>query len=170
MKNNFRSFILIFFTSIFLFSCSQKNNNIDLDLSNLPKPKSIKSNFNDQLEEALGNEDNQLFIKQLIPFEDRKKLLSKYKFGKKDPFSAGETQLNQFSSNFKLKGFLNTKMENFVFVSYQGNEGAISEDSVGGLNTNLLPNGAKVKTIDPKNRQLKISFNNEDFTFELKSI
>ena len=58
-------------------------------------------------------------------------------------------------------------MKKYVFVSYLGIEGTISEDSVGGLNTNLLPNGAIVKTIDSKKRQLKINFNNEDFIFEL---
>jgi hypothetical protein len=47
-----------------------------------------------------------------------------------------------------------------------GNEGRISEDSIGGLNTNLLPNGAKVININTKERVLKISFDNEDFIFE----
>ena len=58
-------------------------------------------------------------------------------------------------------------MKKYVFVSYLGIEGTISEDSVGGLNTNLLPNGAKVITIDSKQNQLKISLDNEDFIFEL---
>ena len=86
--------------------------------------------------------------------------------GKKIHFQKGETKVNQFSSDFKLKGFLNTKIEKYVFVSYLGNEGTISEDSIGGLNTNLLPNGAKVINIDPKKMQLKISFDNEDYIFE----
>ena len=167
MYINVRGLLLLTSTSILLFGCSQKNNSIDLDLSNLPKPKSIKLNVDDQLKEDLENKDNQLFIEELIPFETKEKLLSKYKFGKKDPFSASETKENQFSSEFKLKGFLNTKMEIYVFVSYQGNEGTISGNSIGGLNTNLLPNGAIVKNIDSKKRQLKINFNNEDFIFEL---
>ena len=32
-------FVVLFFSSILLFGCSQKNNIIDFDLSNLPKPK-----------------------------------------------------------------------------------------------------------------------------------
>ena len=36
-----KKFILLFFTSIFLFSCS-KNNIIDFDISDLPKRKNIK--------------------------------------------------------------------------------------------------------------------------------
>ena len=108
-----------------------------------------------------------MFISELVPFEAREKLLSKFKFGKKDPFSEGETKVNQFSLDFKLTGFLNTEIEKYVFVSYLGNEGTISEDAIGGLNTNLLPDGAKVITIDYEEMQLKISFDNEDFIFEM---
>ena len=41
------------------------------------------------------------------------------------------------------------------------------EGSIGGVNTNLLPNGAKVLKIDPKNNQLIINFENEKFIFEM---
>ena len=161
---NIKGFIFVFLTSILLFGCSQKNNNIDLDLSNLPKPKKIKD---DLLKKDSSIEDNQSFIKDLDVFQSKENLLSEFKFGKKDPFSKDETKINQFSSDFKLTGFLNTKKYNYVFVSYQGNEGAISEDSIGGSNTNLLPNGAKVINVDSKNKKLKINFDNEVYTFEL---
>jgi len=46
------------------------------DLSDLPKPKKIK--INDQLEKDTETEDNQLFISELVPFEAREKLLSKF--------------------------------------------------------------------------------------------
>ena len=65
-----------------------------------------------------------------------------------------------------MTGFLNTKIEKYVFVTYLGNEGVVSENSVGGLNTNLLPKGAKVIKIDSKKRQLKINLDDEDFIFE----
>ena len=165
MYINFKSFIFIFFTSTLLFSCSQKNNNVDLDLSNLPKPKITNKDV--QLEKNIDNEDNKVFIRDLVPFEAKDKILSKFKIGKKDPFSAVEAQQNQFTSDFKLKGFLNTEIEKFVFVIYQGNEGSISEGSIGGLNTEFLPDGAKVIDINTKSRQLKISFDNEEYIFEL---
>ena len=76
-------------------------------------------------------------------------------------------KVSPFSSNFELTGFLNTEKRKFVFVNYLGNEGIISEDSIGGLNTEFLPDGAKVITIDLKRKQLKINLENEDFTFEL---
>ena len=92
--------------------------------------------------------------------------LSKFKVGKKDPFSENETKINQFSSDFKLTGFLNTEEETYAFVKYLGNERIISKDSVGGLNTEFLPEGAKVINIDSKEKQLKISFDDEDYIFE----
>jgi len=158
---NIKGFIFVFLTSILLFGCSQKNNDIDLDLSNLPKPKKIKDDF---LKKDSSIEDNQSFIKDLEVFQSKDNLLSEFKFGKKDPFSKDETKFNQFSSDFKLTGFLNTKKDNYVFVS---NKGAISENSIGGSNTNLLPNGAKVINIDSKNKKLKINFDNEVYIFEL---
>ena len=161
-----KKFILILPISIFLISCSQ-NKIIDFDISDLPKPKNIKSS-EDGTEKSIKSE-NEEFLKDLDIFKSKDNLLSKFKIGKKDPFSMSETIVNQFSSDFKLTGFLNTKKDNYVFVSYQGKTGTISEDSIGGSNTNLLPNGAKVIKIDSKKSQLKINFNNENYIFEFKS-
>ena len=149
---------------IFLVSCSTKNNIIDFDISDLPKPKVIKSTK--KATNFVVEPENKAFIEDLDIFLSKDNVLSKFKIGKKDPFSIGEITDNQFSSDFELKGFLNTDNENFVVVSYLGNEGSISEDSVGGLNTNLLPNGAKVIKIDPKKRLLNITFDKKDFIFE----
>ena len=55
----------------------------------------------------------------------------------------------------------------FVFVKYLGIEGKISEKSIGGVNTNLLPQGAKVKNIDTKNLKLTIDYENKNYMFEL---
>ena len=148
----------MFLSSLLLFSCSKK---YDLDLSNLPKPKKAVKKDTEK-----KNSIESKYLKDLVPLNSSEQLLSKFRFGKKDPFSEGETQVNQFSSDFKLTGYLNTNIEKYVFVRYLGNEGSISEDSIGGLNTNLLPNGAKVINIDTRKKQLKISFDNEDFIFD----
>ena len=47
-------------------------------------------------------------------------------------------------------------------MRYLNNKGTITEASIGGVNTNLLPNGAKVISIDPKNMKLIINFDNEN--------
>ena len=74
--------------------------------------------------------------------------------------------IKDFPIAYETYGSLNTKKDNYVFVSYQGNKGTISENSIGGSNTNLLPNGAKVIEIDSKKSHLKINFDNEDYIFE----
>ena len=166
MKNHITiKIILTFFISSLLFSCSKKNNNIDFDFATLRKSK--KDKVIDQENNNKINLENSIHIKDLVPLKDKEEVLSKVKFGKKDPFSEGEFNLNKLNSDFKLTGFLNTENEKYVFVSYLDNEGTITEDSIGGVNTNLLPKGANVISIDSKNMKLIINFENENFIFEL---
>ena len=166
MKNHITiKIILTFFISSLLFSCSKKNNNIDFDFTTLKKSK--KDKVIDQENNNKINLENNIHIKDLVPLKDKQQVLSKVKFGKKDPFSKVEIKSNKLNSDFKLTGFLNTEIKKYVFVSYLDNEGTITEESIGGLNTNLLPNGAKVISIDPKNMKLIINFDNENFIFEM---
>ena len=165
MKNNIRLKLLSStFALSLLFSCASKDSNIDFDFTTLKKTKKIELN-NKDLNEI--NHEKNILIKDLVPLKNKQEILSKIKFGKKDPFSEGEIQSNKILKDLKLTGFLNTQNNNYVFVSYLDNEGTITEDSIGGVNTTLLPNGAKVINIDPKNMQLTISFDNENFIFEM---
>tara|TARA_B100001989_G_C24532511_1_gene462440 strand:+ start:1148 stop:1648 length:501 start_codon:yes stop_codon:yes gene_type:complete len=166
MKNNITTKIFFtFFVSLFILGCSKTDNNTDFDFSTLRKSK-IKSNINKENKKG-GQPDQEFFIKELVPYKNNKEILSITKFGKKDPFSKGGPEFNKFKSNFKLKGFLNTDNNRFVFVNYLDKKGTITEDSIGGINSNLLPIGAKVIKIDPKNKTLTINFENEILTFEL---
>ena len=168
MKNHITlKIILAFFLSSLLFSCSKKNNNIDFDFSTLKKPKKNKVLDKENKNENRITLDNKIYIKDLVPLKNKEEVLSKTKFGKKDPFSEGESQSNKLNSNLKLTGFLNTEINQYVFVSYIDNEGTITEGSIGGVNTDLLPKGAKVIKIDPKNMKLIINFENEIFIFEM---
>ena len=168
MKNHITiKIILTFFISSLLFNCSKKNNNIDFDFSTLKKPKKNKVLDKENKNENKIILDKKIYIKDLVPLKDKQQVLSKVKFGKKDPFSKVEIKSNKLNSDFKLTGFLNTEINEYVFVSYLDNEGTITEDSIGGVNTNLLPNGAKVIKIDPKNMKLIINFENENFIFEM---
>ena len=168
MKNNIKLKVLLFFlASTLLFSCSSKNNNIDFDFTTLKKSKKNKIIDIENKNKNKIDLENNIHIKDLVALKDKQEILSKIKFGKKDPFSEGERQSNKLNSDFKLKGFLNTEINKYVFVSYLDNEGTISEVSIGGINTNLLPDGAKVIKIDPKNMKLIINFENENFIFEI---
>ena len=166
MKNHIIiKIILYFFVPLLLFSCSKKNNNIDFDFTTLKKIK--KDKIIDKENKNKINLDNKIYIKDLVPLKNKQEVLSKTKFGKKDPFSEGESQSNKLNSNLKLTGFLNTDINKYVFVSYIDNVGTITEGSIGGVNTDLLPNGAKVIKIDSKNMKLIINFENENFIFEM---
>ena len=166
MKNNITTKVIFtFFVSFFISSCSKTNNNTDFDFSTLRKSK-IKSNIDNENKKG-DQPDKDFFIKELVPYKNNKEILSITKLGKKDPFSKEGPEFNKLKSNFKLKGFLNTKNNSFVFVKYLDKEGTITEDSIGGINTNLLPIGAKVIKIDPKSKTTTINFENEILTFEL---
>ena len=115
----------------------------------------------------VNSNENSNYIEDLVPFKDKQEILSTIKFGKKDPFSEGEIQSSKLNSDLKLTGFLDTETKKYVFVSYLDDEGTITESSIGGINTNLLPDGAKVITIDTKNMKLIINFKNEDYIFEM---
>jgi len=165
MKNNkFNYYLLVIFPLLLLISCSQKINT-DFDLSNLPKPKKVNTTKNDNKQSK--NLIDKSYISNLKPLKDREKILSKFKYGKKDPFSESDIQLNNIYADLKITGFLNAQSKKYVFVNYLGNEGAVSEKSIGGVNSNLLPEGAKVINIDNKKLELTINYKNENFVFEL---
>jgi len=165
MRNFTKKILLISFSSTLLIGCSQPNNNMDFDLSNLPKPKITNVDSKDKKD--IFNPKDKSFISDLIPLKKKDEILSKFEFGKEDPFSERGVIENNFFSDLKLTGFLNSQSKKYVFVTYQNKQGTITENSIGGLNTNLLPNGAKVLNIDPFGKKLIINFENRDYIFEL---
>ena len=138
---------------------------IGLDFSKLNRPKKISTI--DKLKKVYDDFENNSYVQDLIPLKNKQEILSNTKFGKKDPFSKGDFKANKLYLDLKLTGFLNTEIKKYAIVIYLDKQGTLEEESVGGLNTNLLPNGAKVINIDSKNNKLIISFQNEKFIFEL---
>ena len=124
-------------------------NKIDFDPSQLPKPRILNQSDEKDINSIQIQDKN--LISDLVPLKDKEQILAKYKFCKEDPFSEEEIQLNKLYSDFKLTGFLTTNNKKYAFVYYLDNEGTIKEDSIGGRNTDLLPDGAKVINIDSKN-------------------
>ena len=167
MKNNITTkVIFIFFVSLLITSCSKTNNNKDFDFSTLKKSKKVNEKIENK---SQNNQIDKSFIKDLVTFETREKIQSKIKYGKKNPFSRSEIELNELNSNLELTGIVNSKVDKFALVSYLDNEGTITQESIGGLNTNLLPEGAKVINIDTQKMQLIIDYKNETFIFELQN-
>ena len=173
MKNHIKiKHILAIFASTLLISCAKINkNNLDIDFSNLKRPNkvNVKNNENILKNNSNNSLDNKSFVKDLIPLETREKIQSKIKYGKKNPFSESEFKLNKLNSSLELTGILNTKINKYALVSYLDKEGTITEDSIGGKNTNLLPKGAKVINIDPIKMQLIVNYENENFIFKLQN-
>ena len=157
--------ITLLFIPLLGSSCKKKADNFDIDLSNFQPKNNVEkiSTLNNPVPES---KENKIIENKLKKYKQKSEVLSSVTFGKKDPFSEG-SQVNKLNLNLKLTGFLNTNNNKYAFVRYLNNKGTITEASIGGVNTNLLPNGAKVINIDPKNMKLTIKFENEDFVFEL---
>ena len=159
-------------TILFIFlisSCKGKKDNFDIDLSNfkIPNKNEVAGSNLDISDTSIKT--NKIIKNNLVNYQNKSEILSSIELGKIDPFSEVSTKdkVNNLNTNFKLTGFLNTKENKYVFVNYLGQIGAITEESVGGKNTNLLPNGAKVLNIDPKKLKLIINFEDKNYILEL---
>lgn len=167
-----RFFYLNLWTFIFigtiLSSCKSKSENFEIDLSNYKVPKkSIVKKINQEQSDS-SEKKSELIKNKLINFRKKSEVLSEVDIGKIDPFSEESNEINKFTSIFQLTGFLNTDHRKYAFVSFLNEKGTISEDSIGGVNTKLLPNGAKVISINTKTMKLSINFENKDYIFELQ--
>ena len=165
IEKSIRIKFFILFSFALILGCSSKNNNIDFDLSNLPKPKN--NNLDSKEKKEVIKPQDKSFISDLTPLKEKEEILSKFEFGKEDPFSERGVIEDKIFSDLKLTGFLNSQSKKYVFVIYQNKPGTITENSIGGINTNLLPNGAKVLNIDSSAKKLIINFENKDYLFEL---
>ena len=165
--------IATFLIGIVLASCQNKQDNFDFSNFKIPDKTTIKTpnksttKISKQENSNLPNLKNKTIQNKLITYKKKSDILSTVKIGKKDPFSKGEIQVNKLNSDFKLTGFLYTKIKKYALVNYQENKGNITEGLIGGENTNLLPRGAKVISIDPKNKILIINFEKKRYIFKL---
>ena len=167
LKTIYLKIIATIFIGTFLSSCNSKKENFDIDLTNYKVPAKNKVEISNENEDISSSSENQFIENKLLTYKKRSDVLNSTKYGKKDPFSRGETPLNKIILDFKLTGFLNTEINKFAFVIYKDKEGTITEESIGGVNTKLLPDGAKVLKLDTKNMKLIINFNDENFIFEM---
>ena len=158
MKKNLNiiTFILIFLVT----SCGGKNND-DFDFSSFKKPDNKI-----QLEEKklLEIEEQKPVKYKLKALKEREEILSSIRFGKIDPFSSSEGSIT--FSKIKLKGFISIKNINFAVVNYLEKDGIINIESVGGINTFLLPEGVLITEINPEEEYIKMSHRDEIFVLK----
>ncbi len=157
--------LVLTLTPLLLVSCSSADNN-DFDTSNLKIPQKNTLKISEQDNSNYSQTITANLEEKFLPYKEKSEVINSVKIGKKDPF-AKEAEVRKLSSILKVTGFADTGIDKYVFVSYQKNNGTITEGSVGGVSTNLLPNGAKVIDIDTQNMQLTINFEKKDYILKL---
>ena len=126
-----------------LSSCGgNKNENFEIDISSIKKPlKELNTKETNKSKEEILSINY-----ELKPLKKKGDILTGVKFGRKDPFALSSASSITLSK-LKLKGFITISGENYAIVSYLDNEGPVSIESIGGVNTNLLPEGALINEI-----------------------
>ena len=162
MKKNLN--YIFTFTFIFLISSCGGNNNEDFDFSSFKIP--VKESKTE--EKSSETEQTKSIKYKLKALKEREEILSSTKFGKKDPFSLSSDSSGELS-RVKLKGFITISDKNYAIIRYLDNEGPLLVESIGGVNTNLLPKGAVINEIRPNEGYVKITNNSEIFTLDLKN-
>ena len=156
--------ILIFISiSVAMSSCSKKETTDNFDFSNFKPPNRkaeiIKDNSEVIQEIKVKNE--------LLPLKKRNEVSSSIKYGKEDPFASETNSKKNSLSNLILKGFITTSEENYALINYLGEEGTITENSRGGVNTKYLPNGAKVKNFNLNDSEITILLGDKELTISI---
>ena len=157
---------LISFTLI-ISSCSGNKDQDNFDLSQLKiKPKTLNNN-----NLIIKKTNSKSKIKSnLISLDQKDKIFKSIKYGKKDPFTYSNNTENNFISNLTLKGLISTSNEKYALINYLGQEGTINMDSIGGVNTEFLPNGAKVKSFNFSESEITILFEDKEFIISINEI
>ena len=146
------------FSTILIVGCgSQKNEEIDISSLQLIPKKEKKI--------TLPKEEKIIapVINDLRPLLNKDQLSNTINLGKENPFRSLDKENNETLKNLNLTGFLSANNKKYALVNYFDKSGYLTSDSLGGINTNLLPDGAKVKKIDFKNNSLVLIVDNESY-------
>ena len=146
-----------------LVSCaSEKTEEIDISALQLI-PKKEKKLIPKVEEKVLLPVKN-----NLKPLLNKDQLTKKINIGKDNPFSSLGKEKNLTLKDIKLTGFLYFNNTNYALVNYMGKIGSIKNGDIGGINTDLLPDGTKIKDINFKNQKIVVVFNSESYEIFLE--
>ncbi len=167
MNHIIKKGILVLIITFSVSGCGREKDNFDIDISKLNLPKKvIKSQPNDSEVKS----DKESIIYKLKALKSKDEVINNINYGKQDPFSKDNIGSKITNFNFQLNGFISVKEKNYAFVNYNGKNGIININSVGGVNTKMLPKNAFVKDINPSQEIISLSIEGEIYTIELKNI
>ncbi len=156
--------LLIFISiSVAISSCSKKETTDNFDFSNFKPPNRKAEIVNDNSEVIKEIK----VTNELLPFKKRNEISSSIRYGKDDPFAIANDSNKNSLSNLILKGFITYSKENYALINYLGEEGTITENSIGGLNTKYLPNGAKVKNFNSFDSEITILLGDKELIISI---
>ena len=69
--------------------------------------------------------------------------------------------------NIELKGFISLENKDFALVKYKKQRGIININSVGGVNTTILPMNTFVSDINPSQEKINLSIEGQIYTIKL---
>lgn len=164
MTNIFKKLLLVIFITSLISSCSKKEENFEIDISKLNLPK--KSISNEVIDIKDESEQDEILYK-LKTLKDKKEVMDNIKYGKNDPFATTENDSRKLIADFKIDGFISINEKNYALVSYQEKKGVININSVGGSNTNLIPDKSFIKEINPQKEEITISFLDEIYNIRI---
>ena len=157
-KNIFDRFCLIkllFFP--LLISCSSNQNNV-IEIISPPRfPKDLAS-----IPEQTENPE----LISLISVAEKIKDVS---IGRKDPFLPPDVEGDKLfvPSEFEYHGQISSSGIVNAFVSYKDRSGVIKLGDIGGENTDLLPNGWKILSLDTDTKVLTLGFEDRSVNVDL---
>ena len=162
-KSLLKKFLIISYVTLLISSCGKKETKDNFDFSNFKPPirKSEIVKDNNQATKDIKIDN------KLLPFKKRKEISSSINYGKEDPFALSSNSNNNSLSNLILKGFITTTDENFALIKYFGEEGTITKNSIGGVNTKYLPNGAKVKNFNLTDSEIIILLGDKELVISI---
>ena len=159
-----RKILIISSITLVISACSKKETKDNFDFSNIKPPvrnsKIVKDN---------SQETSKIKVKnKLSSLKKRDEILSSIKYGKNDPISSESGNGKNLLSNLTLKGFISFSEEEFALINYLGEEGTITKNSIGGINTKYLPKGAKVKNFNLLDSKITIVFEDQEFIISIE--
>tara|TARA_Y100000991_G_scaffold119923_1_gene90481 strand:+ start:49 stop:570 length:522 start_codon:yes stop_codon:yes gene_type:complete len=163
LKKLFEKLVILTLVFISTSACSKKETTDNFDFSNFKPP-------NRKAEIVKDNSDviQEIKVKnELLPFEKSNEISSSIKYGKEDPFAIASNSNNNSLLNLILKGFITTSEENYALINYLGEEGTITKNSVGGVNTKYLPNGAIVKKFNLTDLEMTILLGDKELIISI---